>query len=140
MENFSLFYSSEEDALLSYADIRNFQNVWNIVDMEQKVLDLPRPASRLATEDRRCCRQPIGGLRRKYLWRREVYILPDVFFHHCLFFFCHGEADICIIFGCSVLLALGKLRLFCSRNYCVSAFLFRWFFQRSGKNKMFGRL
>ncbi|VDO99098.1 unnamed protein product [Soboliphyme baturini] len=36
MENFSLFYSSEEDALLSYADIRNFQNVWNIVDTEQK--------------------------------------------------------------------------------------------------------
>lgn len=37
MENFSLFYSSEEDALLSYADIRNFQQVWNIVDREQKV-------------------------------------------------------------------------------------------------------
>ncbi len=37
MENFSLFYSSEEDALLSYADIRNFQYVWNIVDREQKV-------------------------------------------------------------------------------------------------------
>uniref|UniRef100_A0A183C3H4 Sodium leak channel NALCN n=1 Tax=Globodera pallida TaxID=36090 RepID=A0A183C3H4_GLOPA len=36
MENFSLFYSSEEDALLSYADIRNFQQVWNIVDVEQK--------------------------------------------------------------------------------------------------------
>ncbi|PAV58369.1 hypothetical protein WR25_23917 isoform A [Diploscapter pachys] len=36
MENFSLFYSSEEDALLSYADIRNFQLVWNIVDTEQK--------------------------------------------------------------------------------------------------------
>ncbi|KHJ81763.1 hypothetical protein OESDEN_18549, partial [Oesophagostomum dentatum] len=36
MENFSLFYSSEEDALLSYADIRNFQQVWNIVDAEQK--------------------------------------------------------------------------------------------------------
>ncbi|CAJ0583303.1 unnamed protein product, partial [Mesorhabditis spiculigera] len=36
MENFSLFYSSEEDALLSYADIRNFQQVWNIVDTEQK--------------------------------------------------------------------------------------------------------
>ncbi|EJW81322.1 hypothetical protein WUBG_07770 [Wuchereria bancrofti] len=32
IENFSLFYSSEEDALLSYADIRNFQQVWNIVD------------------------------------------------------------------------------------------------------------
>lgn len=36
MENFSLFYSSEEDALLSYADIRNFQYVWNMVDQEQK--------------------------------------------------------------------------------------------------------
>ncbi|CAB3403604.1 unnamed protein product [Caenorhabditis bovis] len=36
MENFSLFYSSEEDALLSYADIRNFQLVWNQVDAEQK--------------------------------------------------------------------------------------------------------
>lgn len=36
MENFSLFYSSEEDALLSYADIRNFQLVWNMVDVEQK--------------------------------------------------------------------------------------------------------
>ncbi|QQP31703.1 Uncharacterized protein FKW44_025387 [Caligus rogercresseyi] len=33
MENFSLFYSNEEDALLSYADIRNFQNTWNIVDV-----------------------------------------------------------------------------------------------------------
>jgi L-rhamnose mutarotase len=31
IENFSLFYSSEEDALLSYADIRNFQLVWNMV-------------------------------------------------------------------------------------------------------------
>ncbi|PAV69982.1 hypothetical protein WR25_10925 isoform D [Diploscapter pachys] len=36
MENFSLFYSSEEDALLSYNDIRNFQLVWNMVDKEQK--------------------------------------------------------------------------------------------------------
>lgn len=40
MENFSLFYSSEEDALLSYADLRNFQLVWNIVDYEQKVTSL----------------------------------------------------------------------------------------------------
>lgn len=36
MENFSLFYSNEEDALLSYADIRNFQNTWNVVDVHQK--------------------------------------------------------------------------------------------------------
>lgn len=36
MENFSLFYSSEEDALLSYSDIRNFQLVWNSVDIEQR--------------------------------------------------------------------------------------------------------
>ncbi|KAG5886817.1 hypothetical protein JTB14_006777 [Gonioctena quinquepunctata] len=37
MENFSLFYSNEEDALLSYADIRNFQNTWNVVDIHQPV-------------------------------------------------------------------------------------------------------
>ncbi|PSN30664.1 Sodium leak channel non-selective protein [Blattella germanica] len=36
MENFSLFYSNEEDALLSYADIRNFQNTWNVVDIHQR--------------------------------------------------------------------------------------------------------
>ncbi|ODN05809.1 Sodium leak channel non-selective protein [Orchesella cincta] len=36
MENFTLFYSNEEDALLSYADIRNFQNTWNIVDVFQR--------------------------------------------------------------------------------------------------------
>ncbi|CAG2172733.1 unnamed protein product, partial [Oppiella nova] len=36
MENFSLFYSNEEDALLSYADIRNFQNTWNLVDLLQR--------------------------------------------------------------------------------------------------------
>ncbi|XP_022255222.1 sodium leak channel non-selective protein-like [Limulus polyphemus] len=36
MENFSLFYSNEEDALLSYADIRNFQNTWNLVDIQQR--------------------------------------------------------------------------------------------------------
>jgi L-rhamnose mutarotase len=36
MENFSLFYSNEEDALLSYADIRNFQNTWNVVDSHQR--------------------------------------------------------------------------------------------------------
>merc|ERR1719282_966986 len=36
MEHFSLFYSNEEDALLSYADIRNFQITWNLVDVNQK--------------------------------------------------------------------------------------------------------
>src|SRR5438045_1953447 len=36
MENFSLFYSNEQDALLSYADIRNFQNTWNLVDTLQR--------------------------------------------------------------------------------------------------------
>ncbi|XP_035712749.1 sodium leak channel non-selective protein isoform X2 [Folsomia candida] len=38
MENFTLFYSNEEDALLSYADIRNFQNTWNVVDIHQRGL------------------------------------------------------------------------------------------------------
>ena len=39
MENFSLFYSNEEDALLSYNDIRQFQNTWNVVDVNRKVSD-----------------------------------------------------------------------------------------------------
>ena len=37
MENFSLFYSNDEDALLSYNDIRQFQNTWNLVDINRKV-------------------------------------------------------------------------------------------------------
>ena len=37
MENFSLFYSNEEDALLSYNDIRQFQNTWNQFDINRKV-------------------------------------------------------------------------------------------------------
>jgi sodium leak channel non-selective protein len=36
MENFSLFYSNEEDALLSYSDMRHFQTIWNIVDTNRK--------------------------------------------------------------------------------------------------------
>lgn len=31
-----MFYSNEEDALLSYNDIRQFQNTWNIVDVNRK--------------------------------------------------------------------------------------------------------
>lgn len=39
MENFSLFYSNEEDALLSYNDIRQFQNIWSVIDTHRKVRD-----------------------------------------------------------------------------------------------------
>ena len=37
MENFSLFYSNEEDALLSYNDIRQYQTTWNLLDTNRKV-------------------------------------------------------------------------------------------------------
>lgn len=37
MENFSLFYSNDEDAIMSYNDIRNFQQAWNIIDVNRKV-------------------------------------------------------------------------------------------------------
>ena len=37
MDNFSLFYSNEEDALLSYSDIRQFQTTWSLVDINRKV-------------------------------------------------------------------------------------------------------
>ena len=40
MENFSLFYSNEEDALLSYNDIRQFQNTWNMVDIKHCTVGL----------------------------------------------------------------------------------------------------
>uniref|UniRef100_A0A1I8FM08 EF-hand domain-containing protein n=1 Tax=Macrostomum lignano TaxID=282301 RepID=A0A1I8FM08_9PLAT len=36
MENFSLFYSNQEDALLSHTDIRHFQNTWNMLDESRK--------------------------------------------------------------------------------------------------------
>uniref|UniRef100_A0A0R3W3J0 Sodium leak channel non-selective protein n=1 Tax=Taenia asiatica TaxID=60517 RepID=A0A0R3W3J0_TAEAS len=36
MENFSLFYSNDEDAIMSYNDIRNFQQAWNIIDVNRK--------------------------------------------------------------------------------------------------------
>ncbi|CAH8851068.1 unnamed protein product [Trichobilharzia szidati] len=36
MENFSLFYSNDEDAIMSYNDIRNFQLAWNIIDVNRK--------------------------------------------------------------------------------------------------------
>ncbi|CAH8533606.1 unnamed protein product [Heterobilharzia americana] len=35
-ENFSLFYSNDEDAIMSYNDIRNFQLAWNIIDVNRK--------------------------------------------------------------------------------------------------------
>ena len=37
MENFSLFYSTEEDQLLSYNDLRHFQIIWNMVDDKREV-------------------------------------------------------------------------------------------------------
>ena len=37
VENFSLFYSSEEAALLSHHDLKGFLAKWNIIDRERKV-------------------------------------------------------------------------------------------------------
>ncbi|KAH0624523.1 hypothetical protein JD844_032093 [Phrynosoma platyrhinos] len=38
VENFSLFYSTEEDQLLSYNDLRHFQIIWNMVDDKREFL------------------------------------------------------------------------------------------------------
>ncbi|GAB0179195.1 sodium leak channel non-selective protein-like [Grus japonensis] len=38
VENFSLFYSTEEDQLLSYNDLRHFQIIWNMVDDKREIL------------------------------------------------------------------------------------------------------
>jgi len=40
VENFSLFYSTEEDQLLSYNDLRHFQIIWNMVDDKREVRNL----------------------------------------------------------------------------------------------------
>lgn len=37
VENFSLFYSTEEDQLLSHNDLRHFQIIWNMVDDKREV-------------------------------------------------------------------------------------------------------
>ncbi|RXM37240.1 Sodium leak channel non-selective protein [Acipenser ruthenus] len=40
VENFSLFYSTEEDQLLSYNDLCHFQIIWNMVDDKREYLNL----------------------------------------------------------------------------------------------------
>ena len=42
VENFSLFYSTEEDQLLSYNDLRHFQIIWNNVDDKREVRERGR--------------------------------------------------------------------------------------------------
>lgn len=37
VENFSLFYSSEEAALLSHHDLKGFLAKWNVMDRDRKV-------------------------------------------------------------------------------------------------------
>jgi len=67
MENFSLFYSNEEDALLSYADIRNFQNTWNVVDNHQKgVIPVKRVWSYLESISLLYWRNDITSVKNKY--------------------------------------------------------------------------
>jgi len=67
MENFSLFYSNEEDALLSYADIRNFQNTWNVVDNHQKgVIPVKRVWSYLESISLLYWRNDIASMKNKY--------------------------------------------------------------------------
>ncbi|EDO45175.1 predicted protein, partial [Nematostella vectensis] len=43
IENFSLFYASDEDSLLSNTDLRDFQMAWNLVDKGRKgVMSVPQ--------------------------------------------------------------------------------------------------
>ena len=36
VENFSLFYTMDEDILLSYNDLHMFQVTWNMIDVKRK--------------------------------------------------------------------------------------------------------
>ena len=72
MENFSLFYSTEEDQLLSYNDLRHFQIIWNMVDDKREVRPGPGPGGWGAQEEgrkkkkrrRRCKRGEEVGIER----------------------------------------------------------------------------
>lgn len=51
VENFSLFYSTEEDQLLSYNDLRHFQIIWNMVDDKREVSQQRTVGGELRPED-----------------------------------------------------------------------------------------
>lgn len=42
-----MFYSTEEDQLLSYNDLRHFQIIWNMVDDKREVLSHASPLPQL---------------------------------------------------------------------------------------------
>ena len=49
IENFSLFYASDEDSILSNTDLRDFQMAWNLVDKGRRgVMSVP-PSSIIFT-------------------------------------------------------------------------------------------
>ena len=97
MENFSLFYSNEEDALLGYTDIRQFQNTWNMVDINRKVSIsscqslVMCPSDVVSLADVASCRQgviPVGRVKyvlRLLRGRLEVSVDKDrvLFKHMC---------------------------------------------------------
>ncbi|VDN38978.1 unnamed protein product [Gongylonema pulchrum] len=98
IENFSLFYSSEEDALLSYADIRNFQNVWNMVDTDQKRSIPVRRVKFLLRLLRE--RLEVDPDRDKLLFKHMCYEMEklhngdDVSFHDVLYMLSYRSVDI----------------------------------------------
>ncbi|KAI6220279.1 Sodium leak channel non-selective protein [Aphelenchoides besseyi] len=98
IENFSLFYSSEEDALLSYSDIRNFQLVWNAVDTDQRgVIPVRRVKFLLRLLKGRL---EVDPTKDRLLFKHMVYEMEklhngdDVSFHDVLYMLSYRSVDI----------------------------------------------
>ncbi|CAJ0583450.1 unnamed protein product, partial [Mesorhabditis spiculigera] len=88
-KTFPFFYSSEEDALLSYADIRNFQQVWNIVDTEQSGRSLSEDANFQVDPNKDRLLLGICALR----WKR-LHNGDDISFHDVLNMLSYRSVDI----------------------------------------------
>lgn len=80
MENFSLFYSNEEDALLSYADIRNFQNTWNVVDIHQRGVIPVRRVSKFYFFITRCETLRFFALQFSQLFMTNLFFSLPIFY------------------------------------------------------------
>nr|XP_020754233.1 sodium leak channel non-selective protein [Odocoileus virginianus texanus] len=72
VENFSLFYSTEEDQLLSYNDLRHFQIIWNMVDDKREVREsiIMDVSSQLGAGRGYAEQHPTAGGLRIPLWLR----------------------------------------------------------------------
>ncbi|XP_078664203.1 sodium leak channel NALCN-like isoform X2 [Branchiostoma floridae x Branchiostoma belcheri] len=98
LENFSLFYSGEEDALISYSDLHNFQVTWSMVDINRRGI-LPVRKVKFVLRLLRG-RQEVDLEKDKLLFKHMIHELErlhngeDVTFHEVLIMLAYRSVDI----------------------------------------------